>query len=184
MLVHGCLFPASSIPRSRVTDFWFQFFLFLVTLLGATTSETSGATARDLLETRCGALQVLSGNVHRGFWPRIWCADLGVRIFVAEFSVRILARVFQMGVQIWCNFCRRRQAAESRISKFRPKSRTRFSTPGQGSGRGLGGDAGRSTVCSWLGAVEGNKATGLNCSLVPFHCLPCTSCLEFSEYHL
>ena len=158
-----------------------------MTLLGATRSEISGGTPRDPLETRCGALQVLPGMFTEDFGCT-FDADFVVQSFVTEFFVRILARIFQMGVRIlgsnfWVRFfCRRRQTAEARIfKKLKPKIRTPFPTPGLGSGRGLGGggDAGRSTAGSWLGAVEGNKATGLNCSLVPFHCLPCAVCLEF-----
>ena len=76
------------VPRSRVTDFWF---LFLVTLLGATRNETLAGTPRDLLETRCGALQVLSGRFTEDHFGCEFGADFGVRLFVAEFLVRILA---------------------------------------------------------------------------------------------
>ena len=85
-----------------------QFFLngFLVsifwgvTLLGATTSKTSGGTPRDLLETRCGALQVLSGRFTEDFGCEFG-ARFGMRTFVTEFLVQILAREFS---KFWCEF--------------------------------------------------------------------------------
>ena len=69
-----------------------------MTLLRATTSETSGGTPCDLLETRCRALQVLSGRFTEDFgckfganvdfgadFPHgcanVWCECL-VRFFV------------------------------------------------------------------------------------------------------
>ena len=107
----------SGVPRS-VTDFWLQSF-FLVTFLGATTSETSGGTPRDLLETRCGALQVLSGRFTEDFGCEFG-ADFGARTFVAEFLLRILARIFQMGVRIFgAIFCRR-------APKYRTKGCSRY----------------------------------------------------------
>ena len=139
--------------------------IFFVALLGATTSETSGDTPRDLLETRCRALQIFSGR----FTEDIGCefgADFGVQIFVAEFLVRMLARIIQMGVRILVRFFA--EGAEPQNRAFSTKSNQNsdphsdtFPNPGYGSGTGLGGggDAGRSTAGSWLGAVEGNKAT-------------------------
>ena len=55
------------------------------------------------LETRCRALQVLSGR----FAEDLGCefgVDFGVRIFAAEFLVRILARTFHVGVRILVSF--------------------------------------------------------------------------------
>ena len=65
----GVFFPLSilgfqKIPN-RVTDFWLEFFLGGVTLLGATRSETSGGTPRDLLETRCGLCRYCLGGLLR-----------------------------------------------------------------------------------------------------------------------
>ena len=165
-----------------------------MTLFGATRGETSGSTLRDLLETRCGALQVLSGRFTEDFGCEFG-ADFVVRFssrsFGADFGADSPNGCANFGANFWCDFLQKRQTTESRIfkknrTKFRLKIRTPFSTPGKGSGRGLGGgrDTGRSTCGSWLGAVEGNKATRLNCSLVPFHCLPCTVCLELCEHHL
>ena len=74
-------------------------FLVLVTLLGTTTSKTSGGTPRDVLETRCRALQVLSGR---------FTEDFGCE-FGADFAVQIFVR---------------RQTAESRIFKNRAKIQT------------------------------------------------------------
>ena len=64
-----------------------------------------------------------------GGLPKILAANLMgfvVRILVAEFLVRILARIFHMDVRILvrifgANFCRRCQTAELRINpKFEP----------------------------------------------------------------
>ena len=89
------------VPETPESRNGFLACFFLVTLLGATRSETSGGTPRDPLETRCGALQLLSGRFTEDFGCK--CdADFVVQSFVAEFlvrSVRILARIFQMGVR-------------------------------------------------------------------------------------
>ena len=69
-----------------------------MTLLGATRSETSEGTPRDLLETRCGALQVLSWKFTEDFGCK-FDVDFVVQSSVAEFLVRILTRIFQMGVR-------------------------------------------------------------------------------------
>ena len=101
-----------------------------MTLLGATRSETSGGTPRDLLETRCGALQVLSWRFTEDFGCK-FDADFVVQSFVAEFLVRLLARIFQMGVRFLgsifgCDFLQK--APNRRIAHFL-KNQTQNSNP-------------------------------------------------------
>ena len=95
---------------------WF----FWVTLLGATRSETSGGTPRDLLETRCWALQVLSWRFTEDFGCK-FDADFVVQSFVAEFLVPI----FQMGVRFFQKAPNRRIAQKKLNPKFEHLSQPR-----------------------------------------------------------
>ena len=71
-------------------------------------------------------------------------------------------------------------------TKIQTQNSDTFPDPGVRFWKGVGRWWGRRAVYGWLlvGSRRGNKATGLNCSLVSFHCLPCTVCLEFCEYRL
>ena len=77
---------------------WGGYFLGSRSSQNRVTDLTSGGTPRDLLETRCGALQVLSWRFTEDFGCK-FDADFVVQSFVAEFLVRLLARIFQMGVR-------------------------------------------------------------------------------------
>ena len=158
-----------------------NFLLFGVTLLGATRSETSGGTPRDLLETRCGALQVLSWRFTENFGCK-FDADFVVQSFVAEFLVRLLTRIFQMGVRFLgsifgCDFLQK--APNRRVAhkkKSNPNSNPKFIH--LRFWKGVGRWWGRRAVYGWLlvGSRQGKQGyrTQLlisSLSLPPLHCL-------------
>ena len=183
-------FWGSRSSQNRVTDFWFDFF-FGVTLLGATRSETSGGTPRDLLEARCGALQVLSWRFTEDFGCK-FDADFVVQSFVAEFLVRLLARIFQMGVRflgsIFLQKAPNRRIAH--LKKIKPKIQTQNSYPIPNTRvrfwKGVGRWWGRRAVYGWLlvGSRQGKQGYRTQLRISSLHCLLCTVCLEFCEYRL
>ena len=132
-----------------------------------------------------------------GGLPRILAANLMrillCRVLSQSFVVRIFVRIFQMGVRFlgsifWVGFFA--EGAKPQNRAFFKNSNPKFEHQSQPRGKVLEGGwavvetPGGLRLALWLGAVKGNKATGPNCSLVPFHCLPCTVCLEFCEYRL
>ena len=135
-----CQLLGSRSSQNRVTDFWFDFFFFWVTLLGATRSETSGGTPRDLLETRCGALQVLSWRFTEDFGCK-FDADFVVQSFCRRVFSATCGADFSNGCSIfgfdfWVRFFAEGAKLQNRAflkksnPKFEPKIRTPSPTPG------------------------------------------------------